>query len=94
MPLEGEAALALMKGFRGRKRKYGQKNGLKCPECGEELVDPESVIHLDPPRKRTKCTHCDYKGWREIEEVKPDARQAGETDRSLQDEDAGAETGD
>lgn len=94
MPLEGDAALAMMRGFSGRKSKYRPKNGLICPDCGEGLVDPEPhVIHMDPPRKRTLCTKCNIKGWRDIEEVKPDDdEKTRETHNPIPNEDEGVNT--
>lgn len=43
-----------------------QKNGIACPDCGAELVDPFPNITLTsyPPMKDTKCLSCGYKGYR------------------------------
>ena len=69
MPLEGEAAMSVIKGLMGGpKRSYDTPNGLNCPDCCKELVDSEfGVVHLDPPRKRVACRHCGYKGFRPVE---------------------------
>jgi predicted RNA-binding Zn-ribbon protein involved in translation (DUF1610 family) len=42
------------------------KNGIACPDCGAELVDPSPNITLtsNPPMKATKCLACGYKGYR------------------------------
>lgn len=72
MKVEGEAAKMLVagmcSGMASNKERDMRKNGLECPECSSELFDSEGgVIHLDPPRKRTRCRKCTYRGWREIE---------------------------
>ena len=76
MKLEGEAAkqfaMAMCKGMSSGHQDH-RSNGQTCPECGSDLVDSEGgVIHLDPPRKRTRCNKCCYRGWRSIEEVHTD----------------------
>jgi len=41
-----------------------QPSGLACPECGNQLVDVDSMILLlsDPPKKKISCTNCGYTG--------------------------------
>jgi len=41
-------------------------NDLQCPDCGEELVDPQPrvLIAEDPPAKDVRCLACGYKGRR------------------------------
>ena len=41
-------------------------NGIACPKCGEELMDTNPMITLTshPPQKSTKCSKCDYYGYR------------------------------
>lgn len=41
----------------------------KCENCGGDLIYTEpSVVHLDPPRKRVKCTSCDFNGFQPSED--------------------------
>jgi hypothetical protein len=44
------------------------KNGIACPECGEELVDsnPLETLMSFPPQKSIHCIKdgCGYKGYR------------------------------
>jgi uncharacterized protein with PIN domain len=44
------------------------KNGIACPNCGEELVDvnPNEVLTSNPPKKFIKCQNekCSYAGYR------------------------------
>ena len=41
-------------------------NGLQCPDCREELVDPQPHVLIadDPPIKAVRCLACGYKGRR------------------------------
>lgn len=43
-----------------------RKNGIACPECGEELWDTNPMITLtsNPPKKNIHCNNCDYFGYR------------------------------
>jgi len=43
-----------------------QPNGIKCPKCGEELMDtyPNMILTSDPPQKNVHCPKCDHKGYR------------------------------
>jgi hypothetical protein len=45
-----------------------QPNGIACPQCGEELYDPEPMVVLTsyPPQKRVICMKkdCGYSGYR------------------------------
>jgi hypothetical protein len=43
-----------------------QPNGIACPDCGEELLDsnPMETLASNPPQKNTKCSSCDYTGYR------------------------------
>ena len=45
-----------------------QPNGVKCPKCGEELMDtyPNMILTSDPPQKNVHCPKCDHKGYRFI----------------------------
>ena len=45
-----------------------QPNGIKCPKCGEELMDtyPNMILTSDPPQKNVHCPKCDHKGYRFI----------------------------
>lgn len=42
------------------------KNGIACPDCGNELVDsnPSAVLCSYPPQKDVKCDKCGYIGYR------------------------------
>lgn len=48
--------------------RYGQpiKNGIACPNCGEELLDssPHMTLASMPPKKAIKCNNCNYTGYR------------------------------
>ena len=67
MQLEGEAAkMALMTMAKGMSGATNQprKTKLDCPECKGALNYTElGVIHQDPPRRRVKCSWCDFKGF-------------------------------
>lgn len=41
-------------------------NGIKCPECGKELMDSSPMIVLCsiPPKKDVYCKNCKYTGYR------------------------------
>lgn len=42
-----------------------QKNGVECPECGDELSDVNGVVlPTNPPKTKTYCESCGYKGSR------------------------------
>lgn len=42
------------------------RNGIECPDCGEELCDTNPTIVLlgNPPSMEVSCTSCYYKGYR------------------------------
>lgn len=42
------------------------KNGIACPDCGDELMDvePNIILCSNPPQKKIRCVNCDYKGHR------------------------------
>lgn len=42
------------------------KNGIACPECGNELHDSNPMITLAslPPKKNVACDKCNYYGYR------------------------------
>lgn len=42
------------------------RNGIKCPECDEELYDsnPMMVLTSNPPKKNIHCNSCGYHGYR------------------------------
>jgi len=46
----------------------GRYNGIKCPECGHELIDPEPnmVLFSYPPRTRVECLECNFKSTRVV----------------------------
>lgn len=43
-------------------------NGIKCPKCGHELIDPEPSVQLlsFPPRVRVECLECSFKSTRVV----------------------------
>ena len=43
-----------------------QPNGIACPECGHELVDPypEATLMSNPPQKSVSCPQCPFTGYR------------------------------
>lgn len=45
---------------------FPMKNGIACPQCGDELwdSDPLSTLTVSPPQKRTHCGGCSYTGTR------------------------------
>lgn len=45
-----------------------RKNGVACPNCGEELYDTNPMITLTsyPAQKTVHCDKCGYKGYRVI----------------------------
>ena len=42
------------------------KNGIECPDCGEELYDSNPMVTLTsmPPKKNISCKNCGYTGYR------------------------------
>lgn len=39
------------------------KNGISCPNCGEELfTDLTMVLTSNPPQRRVFCKSCNYTG--------------------------------
>ena len=42
------------------------RNGIECPNCGEELYDshPDITLTSNPPQKNIHCSKCDYHGTR------------------------------
>lgn len=42
------------------------RNGIACPECESELMDsnPSVTLTSHPPQKNTKCSVCEYTGYR------------------------------
>jgi len=52
----------------GYPRTEPEPNGVKCPKCGEELMDtyPNMILTSDPPQKNVHCPKCDHKGYRFI----------------------------
>ena len=42
------------------------KNGIACPSCNAELMDsnPRVTLASYPPQKNTKCSECEYVGYR------------------------------
>lgn len=66
-------ALKTIKDFNADRRKvYGNaaggpvKNGIACPECGEELwdIEPREILTSYPPQKSVACLKCGYTGYR------------------------------
>ena len=44
---------------------YPMKNGIACPECGDELMDvDDQCLMSNPPQRRTQCSNCPYHGYR------------------------------
>lgn len=43
-----------------------RKNGIACPNCGEELFDSDPMIVLTscPPQKNIHCKNCNFRGCR------------------------------
>ena len=56
-------------------------NGLQCPDCREELVDPQPhvLITEDPPAKDVRCLACGYKGRRITYKESPKSDEEGES---------------
>ena len=47
------------------KGEYPKKNGLKCPNCEEELLDSDKmVLYSSPLKKNVHCENCGYRGYR------------------------------
>lgn len=42
------------------------KNGIACPQCGQELWDiaPMLTLTSNPPQKDIACQGCGYRGYR------------------------------
>ncbi len=42
------------------------KNGILCPQCGQELCDstPNITLTSNPPQYNVHCNNCLYKGYR------------------------------
>jgi len=45
---------------------YKEKNGIACPDCGEELYDSDPMLTLTsfPAKKNIHCDNCHYLGYR------------------------------
>lgn len=44
---------------------YPRRNGIACPNCGEEMMDTDAYHLLTcPPQRHVNCPACDYKGLR------------------------------
>ena len=47
---------------------YGmrKRNGIKCPQCEEELFDthPNIILSSLPPQKSIHCATCGWQGYR------------------------------
>ena len=43
-----------------------ERNGIACPKCGTELVDPNPHVKLmsNPPQKNILCPKCNFTGYR------------------------------
>lgn len=43
-----------------------RRNGIACPECGNELMDTNPMMTLTshPAKKNVHCPKCEYKGYR------------------------------
>ena len=52
----------------GYPRTEPEPNGIKCPKCGEELMDtyPNMILTSNPAQKNVHCPKCDHKGYRFI----------------------------
>jgi len=49
--------------------RYAPKyNGIKCPKCGDELIDsePNMMLMSYPPRTRVECLGCKFKSTRVV----------------------------
>lgn len=40
------------------------KNGIKCPDCGNEMSDTNTVLLSNPPQTIIKCDNCGLKSNR------------------------------
>jgi len=42
------------------------KNGIACPNCGDELLDssPMNLLLSNPPKKDVHCDSCGFKNYR------------------------------
>ena len=47
-------------------KRHSTKNGIECPNCGDELddVNPEIQLLSSPPKTEIKCFACEYTGYR------------------------------
>ena len=52
----------------GYPRTEPEPNGVKCPKCGEEMMDtyPNMILTSNPAQKNVHCPKCDHKGYRFI----------------------------
>jgi len=41
-----------------------KKNGIKCPDCGNEMSDTDTVLLSNPPQTIIKCYNCGLKSNR------------------------------
>lgn len=43
-------------------------NSIRCPKCGNELIDaePDVTISTYPPRTRVECLECNFKSTRVV----------------------------
>lgn len=50
----------------GIRQTTNQPNGIACPDCGKELVDPHPshVLACNPPKTDVTCPSCGYRGYR------------------------------
>lgn len=57
--------VTLLKGNEKKRNKYPRPNGMRCPDCGEELFDKDPKKLLSsPPKRNIICMNCGYKGYR------------------------------
>jgi predicted RNA-binding Zn-ribbon protein involved in translation (DUF1610 family) len=41
-----------------------QKSGFACPNCGEEMIYPDTTMLASyPPKRNIQCTHCNYRDY-------------------------------
>jgi hypothetical protein len=46
-------------------RDNNNRNGIACPECGDELFDDGSVVLASlPPQTKVFCKRCEFRGSR------------------------------
>ena len=42
-------------------REGNVKSGIKCPDCGAELIYPDSIIFVtNPPMRKIECQSCGF----------------------------------